>query len=50
MQTRFFEEGKGPGRGDSYVKQTEMLVILVRGTNFGCFVSLMVFQGKTPRF
>ena len=34
------------GGGDSYIKQTGLLVVLLRGVNFGCLVSLRVFWEK----
>ena len=32
------------------MKQIGMLVVLARGVNFGCLVSLRVFQAKTCYF
>ena len=38
-----------PGR-DSRMKQTGMLVVSLRGVNFGCLVSLRVFRAKNENF
>ncbi len=36
------------GGGDSHMKVTGMLVVSLRGVNFGLLVSLRVFREKMP--
>ena len=43
-------EAEGGGEGESHMKQTEMLVVSLRGVNFWILVSLRVFRAKRQYF